>query len=182
MPEVQKPVLEQTPEEKMMPEIALTQGMSAVVDAEDLDYLNQWKWHLQRVEKLSYAVRANAVEGEPRGILMHRQILGDPKGRQVDHKDGDGLNNRRSNLRFCTHQQNHFNLRNQINTSSVYKGVHWSKNKRKWRAGLRMNGKFKHIGYFEGETQAALAYNRVALDYFGEFARLNEVCSAYQRA
>ena len=156
-----------------MTEIPLTQGMVTVVDDEDFDYLNQWKWHVLRVEKLCYAVRSVRKGKGGSQILMHRQLLNVPKGKETDHKDGDGLNNCRSNLRICNHQQNHYNLRNQVNTSSIYKGVHWDKDKHKWRASLKVEGKIKRLGRFKDEVQAALAYNWAALNYFGEYARLN---------
>jgi len=152
-----------------MSEIPLTQGMVAIVDETDYGYLNQWKWHTHRVAKLCYAVRSTKYGL----ILMHRQILDASKGREVDHKDGEGLNNCRSNLRICNHQKNHFNLRNRINTSSIYKGVHWDKERCKWRATIKMGGKTKYLGRFKDENQAALAYNRAAHIYFGEYARLN---------
>lgn len=150
-------------------EIPLTQGMVAVVDEEDYSYLSQWNWCVLKVEKLCYAVR-NIKDGV---ILMHRQLLNAPKGKEIDHKDGDGLNNCRSNLRICNHQQNHYNLRNQVNTSSIYKGVYWDKDKHKWRASLKVEGKIKRLGRFKDEVLAALAYNQAATRYHGEYARLN---------
>ena len=156
-------------------EISLTQGMRTVVDEDDYTYLNQWKWCVLRSGKLCYAARnTGQKQGEKHIIiLMHRQILNVPECKEIDHKDGDGLNNCRTNLRICNHHKNHFNLRSRINTSSIYKGVYWDKGKHKWRARLGINGKMKHIGDFKDERQAALAYNRMAAIYFGEFARLN---------
>lgn len=150
-------------------EIPLTQEMVAVVDAADYAYLNQWKWYALKVEKLCYAVRS--IKGGV--MLMHRQLLNVTKGKEIDHKDGDGLNNCRSNLRICNHQQNHYNLRNQVNTSSIYKGVHWDKDKHNWRASLKVEGKIKRLGRFKDEVLAALAYNKAATRYHGEYARLN---------
>ncbi len=152
-----------------MPEIPLTQGMVAVVDQEDYASLNQRKWYVLKVEKLCYAVRS--VKGGV--VLMHRQLLNVTQGKEIDHKDGDGLNNCRSNLRTCNHQQNHYNLRNRLNTSSIYKGVSWDKDKHKWRASLKAEGKIKHLGRFKDEALAALAYNEAATKYHGEYARLN---------
>ncbi len=154
-------------------EIPLTQRMVTIVDEEDYAYLNQWKWHTLKVEKLCYAARSIKQGKGSNQILMHRQLLDVPKGKEIDHKDGDGLNNCRSNLRICNHQQNHFNLRNRINTSSIYKGVYWDKDKRRWRATLVVGGEKKRLGRFKDELQAALAYNQAATVYFGEYARLN---------
>lgn len=156
-----------------MPEILLTQGKVTIVDEGDYTYLNQWKWYALRVEKLCYAVRS-IKRGKKCGVmLLHRQLLNVPKGKEIDHKDGDGLNNCRSNLRICNHQQNHFNLRNRINTSSIYKGVYWDKDKHRWRVTLVVGGEKKRLGRFKDERQAALAYNQAAATYFGEYARLN---------
>ena len=158
-----------------MPEIILSQGEVAVVDEEDFDYLNQWKWCVLKVEKLCYAVRS--IKGSV--VLMHRQLLDVPKGEEIDHRDGDGLNNCRSNLRTCNHQQNHYNLRNQINTSSIYKGVYWDKDRSRWRVSLKVEGKVKRLGRFKDEVLAALAYNKAATKYHGEYARLN-ILQPYQ--
>lgn len=152
-----------------MREIPLTQGMVAIVDQGDYAYLNQWKWRVLKVEKLCYAVRS----GKDSAVLMHRQLLNVTKGKEIDHKDGNGLNNCRLNLRICNHQQNHYNLRNRVNTSSIYKGVSWDKDRRKWRASLIVEGIIKRLGRFEDETLAALAYNEAAIRYHGEYARLN---------
>lgn len=158
-----------------MPEIPLTQGMVAMVDDEDFEYLNQWKWFALKCKGPVYAARNQGQKqgGKHKIILMHRLILNVPKNKEIDHKDGDGLNNLRSNIRICNHQENHFNSRSRINTSSMYKGVYWDGRRKRWRARLGIEGKMKHIGYFNDEIQAALAYNHTATIYFGEFARLN---------
>jgi len=159
-----------------MAEIPLTQGMVAIVDTEDFDYLNRWKWCAFRGgRELYYAAQNGNQGGKSHGmIFMHRLILGVPS-RKIDHRDRNGLNNRRSNLRVCTHQQNLFNQTQRVNTSSIYKGVSWRKDRQEWIAYIRINGKRKHLGYSINEEQAALAYNEAATLYFGEFARLNIV-------
>lgn len=106
---------------------------------------------------------------------MHRQVLGvtDPKTK-VDHRDGDGLNNCRSNLRRSTHQQNMYNQRKHgLNTSSRFKGVNIFKSQ--WQSRITANGLRIFLGYFPTEEQAAKAYNRAALRYHKSFALLNEV-------
>lgn len=95
-----------------------------------------------------------------------------PKGKEVDHKDGNGLDNQKSNLRLCTHKQN---TRNSISIkgTSIYKGVFWCKDRLKWRAGIKNNYKTINLGYYESEVNAAFAYDKAAIKYFGEYARLN---------
>lgn len=103
-----------------------------------------------------------------RGYL-HRLLLNAPKNMLVDHINGDTLDNRICNLRLATPSQNMGNSKSMRGTSK-YKGVHWSKKERKWVAGIK-NG--VHLGYFNDENEAALAYNKAALEHFGEFSRLN---------
>ena len=105
---------------------------------------------------------------------MHREILGitDPKI-NVDHLDGDGLNNQRSNLRVCTDSQNGANRGKQKNNKSGYKGVHWNKKTKKWAAQIQYHKKVLNLGYYSDIIEAAKAYDKKALELFGEFARLN---------
>lgn len=107
------------------------------------------------------------------GISLHRLITLAPRGVQVDHRDGDGLNNQLSNLRFATSQQNQCNQRKQLGTSSRFKGVVWHKGGNKWMAQTKVFGRRMYLGLHETEEDAARAYDRAALEYFGEFARLN---------
>ncbi len=104
---------------------------------------------------------------------MHRAILNAPKGLLVDHIDGNGLNNRKSNLRLCTFAQNAHNSRPRRNSSSRYKGVCWHKVKKKWTVSIYKGGKRTYLGYYDDEIEAALAYDRKATELFGEFAYLN---------
>ena len=93
----------------------------------------------------------------------------------VDHKDGDSLNNRRSNLRLCNNQQNQFNSKKQMDTLSKYKGVSMTNRPKSYRSSICVNGKSKSLGYFYTEEEAALSYNEAAIKYFGVFARLNRI-------
>jgi len=154
----------------MAKEIPLTQGKVAIVDDEDFERLSQYKWCYATV---GYAVRFEQVNGKRRGVFMHRQIMQPPKDLEVDHINGDKLDNRRSNLRIVTRQQNRFNERPRKGTSSKYKGVSWYKQTRRWEAYIKINGKKKRIGYFNDEIEAALAYDRAARELFGEYAKTN---------
>jgi hypothetical protein len=149
--------------------IPLTQGKFAIVDAEDYERLSKYKWSCQKDRNNYYASRANGN----RRISMHREIMKAPKGLQVDHIDGDGLNNRKSNLRLCTHAENVHNSRPMRNGSSQYKGVCWHKCKKKWCVSISKSGERTYLGRFEDEIEAAMAYDRKAEELFGEFAYLN---------
>jgi len=155
-----------------MKKIPLTQGKFALVDDEDFEYLSQWKWHLTRRKKKCYAAR-NRRRNEPIGppiILMHKVLC---NGKLVDHKDENGLNNTKSNLRSCSNAENLSNRGKQRNNTSGYKGVTWDKFTNKWMAQLSSLGKAVHIGRFDSKKEAAEAYDKAALQYFGEFANLN---------
>lgn len=146
----------------------------AMVDNEDYEELSKYSWCALEGGKTTYAVRNIRVKGKRGLMLMHREILGlkDPKI-LVDHKDRDGLNNQKSNLRISNQSQNLCNRGSNIGSSSIYKGVSWHRSRGKWRARICKNGKKKYIGIFDSEKEAALAYDREAIKLHGEFARLN---------
>jgi hypothetical protein len=99
--------------------------------------------------------------------------MGEPEGLQVDHEDGNGLNNQRSNLRIASPTQNQGNARRRKDNTSGYKGVSWYRRTNKWKAHIRVDKKLRHLGYFIDLTDAARAYDAAALEHFGEFAHLN---------
>ena len=156
-----------------MKKIELTQGKVTQVDDEDYEWLNQWKWYAIKVHRTFYAVRY--VNKDKLTIFMHRIILNISEKIKPDHKDRDGLNNQRNNLRVCTEQQNNFNRKGWLNCSSTYKGVTWDKNAKKWRPSITINNKKIHLGSFDSETKAARAYDVKAIELFGEFAYLNNI-------
>lgn len=159
-----------------MKEIKLTRGQTVLVDDEDFEELSKYSWHAHwhRNGRKFYARRSIWIDGKAKHVRMHRQILGltDPKI-QGDHKDGNGLNNQRSNLRTTTNQQNSFNMKSQSGCISKYKGVTWDKTHGKWQVRICINGRRKHIGLFTDEVEAAKAYDTAAIKQFGEFAKLN---------
>lgn len=158
-----------------MKEITLTQGKTALVDDSDYEYLNQFRWCVTIRNKTSYAIRRKGCKP---GIIiyMHREVLGltDPKI-FVDHKDRDGLNNQRENLRVATKSQNSMNGSIRKNKTSKYRGVRLFKERGKWVSAIWVNGKLKHLGIFKSEIDAAVVYNNAAKELFGEFANLNNI-------
>ena len=159
-----------------MKQIPLTQGKVALVDDTDYNELSQYKWCAQKTQGNFYATRKSPrINGKQSSISMHRQILQLEKGdkREADHKDHNTLDNRRANIRICTHQQNQKNQKRQLNTTSNFKGVCWYKLTKKWLARIMINGERKCLGYFRIEKEAALAYDVAAKKYHREFAYLN---------
>lgn len=160
-----------------MKEIQLTQGKVALVDDADFEYLNQWKWFADKATNNKfYAVRKSIrINGKGINQKMHRIIFGNNLESHIDHINGDTLDNRRINLRICTHQQNMFNKPISKANKSGYKGVSFIGSNKMYRAAICINKKTIHIGNFYYAKQAAKAYNEAAIKYHGEFANLNKI-------
>lgn len=161
--------------------IHLTRCQVAFIDNRDFPKVSHANWFALKTRSGFYAATTGRSNGKQVILLMHRLIMDAPVGVEVDHKDGNGLNNQRNNLRLCSHAQNQHNARiYKIKKSSRYKGVCYSSRSRRrspkrWRASIAVDGKAKHIGWFLTEDEAAEAYNRSASRFYGEFARLNEI-------
>ena len=158
--------------ENTMKIIPLTQGKVAIVDDVDFAKLSKHKWYALKMKNNWYAVR---TEGK-KMILMHREILGLKfgDGIQSDHRNGNGLDEQRRNLRICTIAENVHNQKPKTGYTSKYKGVYWYKIGKKWRAQITFKYKKIYIGQFDNEIEAAMAYNLVAKKHFKEFAWLNK--------
>jgi len=149
-------------------EIALTKGFVALVDEADYDWLSQWKWCFSgRRSGGGYAMRRAGPRAAGRTIYMHRLIMGEPEVAQVDHINGDRLDNRRSNLRVCSRAENRRNTSKTARNSSGFVGVLRRRNA--WIAVIAR----KHVGTFACPIEAARAYDAAARLRYGEFARLN---------
>jgi len=155
--------------------IPLTRGKFTKVDDEDFDFLNQWKWCARKAPHTYYAVRCIGRKPQsPITIRMHRVIMDEINPKVlIDHKDGDGLNNQKFNLRKANSSQNSSNRTKRVPASSKYLGVHFRKNENKWQAKIRHNKQYISLGYFDNEVDAAIAYNAGAKKYHGEFANIN---------
>lgn len=161
-----------------MKQIPLTKGYSAIVDDEDFELVNQWKWTATEVKSKNhitvYARRTVRFEdGKQRTLLLHRFLMDAPKGVEVDHKNRNGLDCRRSNLRCATHSQNKAN--SPYPNKTGFRGVSLKPqiSGRKFYARIEHNGSAIYIGAFFTAEAAALAYDKKAKEIFGEFAFLN---------
>lgn len=158
-----------------MKKIPLSQGYSAIVDKDDYDELSKYKWNA-RVHRggLVYAVRTSRrIAGKQYSIAMHRVVLKARAGVIIDHINGNSLDNRKKNLRICSHKENCRNMRARSSGTSRYRGVSWNSECRKWCAQIVVDGKRLYLGLFEKELAAAKAYDSAAKKHFGAFARLN---------
>ncbi len=156
-------------------ELTLSKGYVTKVDAKDFSELSRWMWGASEARGLVYAVTGQWIpekQGYKR-IYLHTYLMGIRNGFVVDHESGDSLDNRRDNLRWSTVQQNAQNQKARNNITGKFKGVGWCKREEKWRARISINRKDITLGYFNTELEAALAYDKAAKQYFGEFARLN---------
>lgn len=152
--------------------VPLTQDMTAIIDAADVPLVDGRLWAAARRGSKIYAARSVWANGTNAVELMHRVILAAPTGALVDHIDGNGLLNRRTNLRCASRSQNAMNAPAHSDNSSGIKGVHWSKAHGRWKAEICAQGNRRYLGLFDCRDEAAAAYAAAALSLHGEFARL----------
>ena len=161
---------------KDMTTINLTKGKTSEIDEADVDLLS-YRWYCFSGGRSTTPYAVRKVNGKM--TFLHRVIMERAIGRHllscevVDHIDGDGLNNRLSNLRVASRRQNSMNRRRGTNNTSGYVGVYWDKHSHKWRSDIHPNGKRVYIGRFDDPIDAAIAHDNVARQFYGEFARTN---------
>jgi len=168
-----------------MKKIKLTQGKETLVDDDDYEMLNEHKWHAAKAGNKYYAVRSLSTQsdGTRKRLKMHRAIIKPTDELEIDHRNGNTLDNRKENLRECTHQQNQANRRLGKDNTSGYKGVSYKKrnkdmineHSKPWEVRIRYNGKRLYLGAYKTKEEAALAYNKKAIELYGEYAYLNNV-------
>lgn len=161
-----------------MKTIPLSGGYTAIVDDDDYERVCRYKWYPQYLNgEVRYAKHASVKNCYHTQFSLHRFIMGCKKGdgKVVDHINGNGLDNRKCNLRICTQAKNRLNARGKVKSTSRYKGVSWNTRQRKWYATTRYNGKYRLIGTFDDEEEAAIAYNVAVQLFYGEYAYLNDV-------
>jgi hypothetical protein len=158
-----------------MKEIPLTKGKVALVDDDVFEFLNQWKWFYSKgpEDRTGYAIRFDKNGKHNKSISMHRVIMNTPPNLEVDHRDRDGCNNQRLNMRNCSHFQNVRNRSIQKDNSSGYKGVSWDKKCKKWRVQIRIDGRKVWLGLFSSIQDASRIYDQAAIRFHGEFANIN---------
>lgn len=146
-------------------------------DEQDAELVLSCKWQIYKQPDRTgiYAITGSKRKEGRQNLSMHRMIMGNPPGMEVDHRDGNGLNNRRNNLRICTRRQNAKNLPVNCKSTTGFKGVSFRKDANLYEAHITTNRKRRRIGYFCYAIDAAKAYNEAALKEHGEFARLNKI-------
>jgi hypothetical protein len=138
-------------------------GTKFIIDKSDYDrFVKPYSFCLNNEGYVLYSSSKDGLNGKK----LHRMIMGDPPDNVIDHVNHNKLDNRRQNLRVCTHQQNQFNRGKNSNNTSGYKGVHWNKQTQKWKAQIN----HKYLGLFDSAEEAHRAYVRAAQELHGEYA------------
>lgn len=154
--------------------VPLTQGHEAIIDATDVHLVNGFNWLASKEGRTFYARRTQGGGNFPSlTIRLHRAILGASDGQEVDHINGNGLDNRRSNLRIVTHAENMLNARPRADNTSGFKGVSFHRATGKWQSGIRINGKRRGLGLFATPEDAHAAYCAASEALHGQFGRVS---------
>jgi hypothetical protein len=151
--------------------VPLTKGYEAIIDVADIPLVEAHNWYAHVQSHAVYAECSLQRNKNRHALIMHRVIMGDPAGFDIDHRDGDGLNNRRSNLRIATRAQNLHNQRIVRRNTSGFKGVSWNKRDHKWQARIYVNNKQFSLGYHATPELAHAAYCEASARLHGEFGR-----------
>lgn len=154
-------------------EVPLSPEGTTLIDADDFEKLRDYRFYRVGHKNFKYvSIRKKKTSGI---TMLHRHLLNAPAHLQVDHINGNSLDNRQANLRLCTRLDNCRNRAKRFDSTSPYKGVLWNKQNKNWRVRIRVNWKPIEVGSFKTAEEAARAYNEAAVKYYGEFARINNV-------
>lgn len=146
-----------------------------MVDDEDYDFLNQWKWQAGiTLDRNIYAQRTQRINGIRKQVAMHRVLMKVTKSESIDHIDRNGLNNQKANLRIADISQNGANSSRSKNNTSGFKGVTWHNAAKKWMAQIEVNRHHSYLGLYDDPKEAASVYDRKALEAWGEFSATNK--------
>ena len=159
-----------------MKDIPLTRGLVALVDDEDYELVDAFKWYVHRTGYVIRNVPHPEMTGKRIHLPIHRFIMGLPFGdsREVDHIDGNPLNNQRANLRVCTGKENARNKRTPTKSRAGLKGVYWRESRKKWIAQITVNGVHTYLGSYNTPEEAHAAYCEAAPRYHGEYANFGK--------
>jgi hypothetical protein len=145
-------------------------GYDVLIDDDMAEDILKYKWSVQsRRHGIYFAAKTGGPDGEKRTVFLHRLIMGDPKGKVVDHKWGNHLDNRRKSLRICENRENSRNTKIPKTNTSGFKGV--TKRGNKWEANIKFNGEHMYLGRYDTAEKAAEIYDKKARELFGEFYR-----------
>ncbi len=159
--------------------VVLTRWHVAFFSPDDLEKVSGGVWYSDHRRDATYAARLTQTKNFRTKIYLHRLITGATKGVTTDHIDGDGLNNRRENLRVCSNIEN-CRSRHKARGRSKFKGVLWNRQNQKWKANITIDSRLKHLGFFDDDVLAARAYDRAVQVYFGEFCMTNEAMGLFR--
>lgn len=160
-----------------MKKIPLSKGKFALVDDEDFEFVNQWKWYFfQRPGSNTYYAKTRMNTGYKiyKNVFMHRLIMKVSKSLHIDHINGDGFDNRKSNLRVVTHHENMLNRSTRINNTSGYPGIYKRENN-KFVASISSGKKRVYLGFFSSYEEALAARKKAEDEYFGEFSKRRSI-------
>ena len=161
-----------------MKEIVLTRSLITLVDDDDYEKFKFLRWYASYDDRGDGFIAAHNVtnsDGSRKTLYLHREVMGLVKGEEVDHINRNTLDNRKENLRRCTHAQNMMNRRVYKNNKSGYKGVSWHEKKKKFGAAIKANKKKYFLGYFDTAKDAAIAYNEGSKRLHGDFGSPNKI-------
>jgi hypothetical protein len=156
-----------------MKQILLTQGKVALIDDDDFEYINQWKWRVAKCHNGAIYACRGTYNPNFSMILMHRVIMQTPGSLVVDHIDHNGLNNQKTNLRNCTDSENRCHSYRKSNNKTGFKGISWNQKNKRWYVEISVNHQRIYIGCFRVCADAVSAYDEAAKKYHGEFAQTN---------